>query len=352
MAPEAIYLNYELAFMEKHAVIIGDGTMATALAATVARNGHEAVLWSQDSTLVASINHSHQHTRHFPSYILPSKLTATTELAEAVPGAAILIMAVKSENVRLVALDLFPHLTHDACVLSATKGVDVSTKRFMSRVISDALQTRRIGIISGPNITIDIMNEAPTAILIAAEDQTVIDAGRQCLESMSLKVFGSTDLTGVEALSVIKNIVAIAAGLAINLGDNARSYIVSLGLAEIQALARALGARPESSGGLADIGEVFLSSTSKHSRNHMIGVDIANGAKLPDLLSALDALNETAEGVNAVQVSRDLARSAGISMPLAECVYEILFDNKPAGETLREFLSDKKAAKWLSSAAA
>ena len=338
--------------MEQHAVILGDGTMATALATAIARNGHQTVLWSQDSEVVASINDNHHHSRHFLSQRLPESLVAKDDIAEAVANAAIVIVAVKSERVQPVAEMARQHLSREAIVLSATKGVDVRTKRFMSRVIGDALDTSRIGIISGPNITIDIMNNSPTAILVAAADHEVITVGQAYLESDSLKVFGSTDLNGIEILSVTKNVVAIAAGLAVNLGDNARSYIVSLGLAEIQALAQKLGARPESSGGLADVGEIFLSSTSKYSRNHMIGVDVANGARLPELLSALEAINETAEGVNAVTVCRDLARAAQIEMPLAECVYRILFENHPAEETLRVFLSDKKAAKWLRPAAA
>ncbi|GAA3066057.1 NAD(P)H-dependent glycerol-3-phosphate dehydrogenase [Rhizobium viscosum] len=338
--------------MNQHAVILGDGTMATALATTVARNGHDTILWSQDAQLVSSINHDHRHSRHFPSQRLPDRLGARNDLAAAVANAAVVIVAVRSERVRQVAEMAFPHLSKEAVVLSATKGVDVRTKHFMSQVIGEALHTSRLGIISGPNITIDIMNGSPTAILIAAEDPKVITVGQAYLESDSLKVFGSTDLNGIEILSVVKNIVAIAAGLAVNLGDNARSYIISLGLAEIQALAQKMGARPESSGGLADVGEIFLSSTSKYSRNHMIGVDIANGARLPALLAALEAINETAEGVNAVMVCRDLAQAAQIEMPLADCVYRILFENLPAEETLRAFLSDKKAAKWLRLAAA
>ncbi|MGV1908546.1 NAD(P)H-dependent glycerol-3-phosphate dehydrogenase [Agrobacterium cavarae] len=338
--------------MEKHAVILGDGTMATALATSVARNGHKAILWSQDPQVATSVNRDRLHPRHFTSLQLPAELTASVELEEALPNADIVIVAVKSERVSEVAASACAYLSKETVVLSATKGVDVSTRRFMSQVISDALQTNNVGIISGPNITIDIMNGSPTAILVASQASAVIERGRQYLESASLKVFGSTDLAGIETLSVVKNIVAIAAGLASNLGDNARSYIIALGLAEIQALARELGARPESTGGLADIGEVFLSSTSKHSRNHMIGIDIANGARLPELLSALEVINETAEGVNAVYVARELARSAGIEMPLAECVHRILFNNEPATETLRTFLSEKSAAKWLAVSAA
>lgn len=338
--------------MKQQAVILGDGTMATALAKTIAQNGYRTVLWSPDQEVVDSINLRKANTKHFTSYILPNQLTATGDIEEALSGAALAIVAVKSEKVRTVAASVAPFLIEDTVVISATKGIEVATQSFMSRIIADEMKTENIGIISGPNITIDIMNSSPTAILVAARNQFAVDVARSYLESKFLKVFGSTDIVGIEMLSVLKNIVAIAAGLAINLGDNARSYVIALGLAEIQALARALGSRPESSGGLADIGEVFLSSTSKYSRNHMIGIDVANGAYLPELLTALEAINETAEGVNAVAACGDLAKAAGIEMPLAECVYQILFKNLPATETLRAFLSEKRAAKWLSAPAA
>ncbi|CUX72238.1 MULTISPECIES: NAD(P)H-dependent glycerol-3-phosphate dehydrogenase [Agrobacterium] len=338
--------------MKQHAVVLGDGTMATALAARIAKNEIHTVLWSKRPEVVASINKEHRHPLHFTSYGLPHELSATESIEQALNGAGLVIMAVKSGSVAETARLARDSFEGNSVMLSATKGVEIETYRFMSGVIREELRSNRVGIISGPNITTDIMDDAPTAILVAAEDVDAINVGRNHLESQSLKVFGSTDLKGIEALSVVKNIVAIAAGLAINLGDNARSYIISLGLSEIQALAKRLGARPDSSGGLADIGEVFLSSTSKHSRNHMIGVDIANGAKLPDLLAALDAANETAEGVNAVFASRKLAEIAGIEMPLAECVFQILYDERPATETLRSFLSEKRAAKWLAASAA
>lgn len=338
--------------MKQHAVVLGDGTMATALATRIAKNGFPTVMWSKRPEVVASINQEHRHPQHFTSYRLPHSLSATENIERALNEAGLIIMAVKSERVAETARLASDSFDRGSVMLSATKGVEIATYRFMSGVISDELKSDKVGIISGPNITTDIMDDAPTAILVAAENVDAIKVGRDHLESNSLKVFGSTDLKGIETLSVVKNIVAIAAGLAINLGDNARSYIISLGLSEIQALAKRLGARPDSSGGLADIGEVFLSSTSKHSRNHTIGVDIANGAKLPDLLAALEAANETAEGVNAVFASKKLAEIADIEMPLAECVYQILYDGRHATETLRSFLSEKRAAKWLAASAA
>ncbi len=333
--------------MKRHAVILGDGTMATALAKTIAENDFRTVLWSLDEKVLESVNLRNKHSRHFTSYTLPNQLCATNNIEEALMGAALVIMAVRSEKVRAVSTRVAPFLLEDTVVISATKGIEVATQSLMSKIIAEEVRTENIGIISGPNITIDIMNSSPTAIVVAARNQCTVEVVRSYLENNFLKVFGSTDILGIEMLSVLKNIVAIAAGLAINLGDNARSYIIVLGLAEIQALARALGSHLESTGGLADIGETFLSSTSKYSRNHMIGMDVANGGYLPELLANLDAINETAEGINAVAACKDIAKAAGIKMPLAKCVHQILFENLPATETLRAFLSEKSAARWL-----
>lgn len=217
----------------------------------------------------------------------------------------------------------------------------------MSEVILEEAPQSRVGVISGPNITHDIVAELPTAIIVASSSAEPLALARETIQSRYMHVFGSTDVDGVEWLSVLKNIIAVAVGLAANLGDNAKSYIVALGLAEIRAAAIALGARMETFGGLADVGEVFLSATSKHSRNHLIGVEVANGADAETVLGRLAANNETAEGVHAVYVSRDISARTGIDLPLASCVRSILFDGYPATETLRRFLEGREASSWL-----
>ena len=334
----------------KHPVaVLGGGTMGTALADAVASGGRDCVLWSPDSDLVGAVNETHRNPRHFSDHVLALSLSATTSLADAVGSAALAIVAVRSDRVRALARNIAAFVPADLVLLSSTKGLELQTNKRMSELLKEETRARVVGAISGPNITQDIIARRPTGIVVASESNSALALALELIELPSLRVFGTSDLVGVELIGALKNVAAIAAGMAagLGLGDNARSFLITLGLAEMLMLATRLGARATTGMGLAGIGELFLTSTSAQSRNHWVGVELGKGVRLGDLLDQLEKLNETAEGVNTIRACKELAAAQRLAMPLAECVHDIVFAGQPPRAALQQLFADARATQVL-----
>jgi glycerol-3-phosphate dehydrogenase (NAD(P)+) len=335
--------------MKHRVAVLGSGTMGTALANAVATSGRACVMWSADAELVRGVNETHRNPRHFSDQLLPPSLTATTSLEDAVGSAELAIIAVRSDGVRALAQRIAASVPPEQVLLSATKGLEPQTNKPMSQLLKEETRALVVGAISGPNITQDIMAHRPTGIVVASAGNAALARAVELIELPSLRIFGSSDLLGVEFLGALKNVVVIAAGLAagLGLGDNARSFLITLGLTEIQGLALRLGARPATFTGLAGFGDLFLSSTSVYSRNHMVGVELGKGFTLEALLALLERLNETAEGVNTIRACRQIAAEHGLAMPLAERIHDIVFGGRPARAGIEQLLSDPGATKCL-----
>jgi glycerol-3-phosphate dehydrogenase (NAD(P)+) len=332
--------------MSARVTVFGDGTMGTALAAAVASQGRSCLLWSEDALLVREINERHRHLRHFVDRALPASLRATTNLQDALSSPELAIVAVGSTQFRNLAKRIGPFASPELIILSATKGLEPGTCKRMSQILREETPARVVGAISGPNITPDIIDQRPTGIVVASRNNEALAAAVELVEHPMLRIFGSSDLVGVELLGSLKNVVVIAAGLAagLHLGDNARALIVTLGLMEIQKLAASLGGRADTPFGLAGFGDLFLSTTSTYSRNHTVGVQLGSNVTLDQLLAELAQSNETAEGINTIRECRSLARNQNMAMPLAECVHEIVFEGRQARGALEHFLSGAAAA--------
>jgi glycerol-3-phosphate dehydrogenase (NAD(P)+) len=336
--------------MKRPVAVLGSGTMGTALADAIAFGGRDCALWSPDVDLVRGVNEKHRNPRHFSNHILPSSLSATTSLEDAVGSAPLAIVAVRSEEFRSLARSMARFVPADLVLLSATKGLELQTNKRMSELLKEETPARVVGAISGPNVTQDIISRLPTGIVVASESNLALELAIELIELPSLRVFGSSDLVGVEFIGALKNVAAIAAGMAsgLGLGDNARSFLITLGLAEIQMLAASLGARSATGMGLAGIGDLFLTSTSLQSRNHWVGVELGKGIKLGCLLDQLEKINETAEGVNTIRACKQLAAAQRLRMPLAECVYDIVFEGQQPLSALQRLLADAGATQVLS----
>lgn len=302
--------------------------MGTALASAVAAGRRPCTLWSPDEDVAASVNARRRHPHHFEQHLLPPSLAATASLREALHGAACVIVAAPSDTIRGLAKAMRPHLGPDAVVVSATKALERPGNTRLSVVLQEEIGTREVGAISGPNLSHDIVDSRPTGLIVAAERSAVVQRVAESLQSSTLRVCGTSDLAGVELAGALKNVVAIAAGIAagLGLGDNARALLVAWGLAEIQTLASSLGARPETFMGLAGVGDLFLTATSARSRNHMVGVELGRGAGLPEISAHLQRLRETAEGIHTVRACHDLAASQRLRLPLAEAVHAVMFE--------------------------
>ena len=335
--------------MRRHVAVLGSGTMGTALAHAVASTGRDCVLWSQDTELVRSVNEDHRNPRHFPDLLLGPSLSATTNLEAAVRAARLAIIAVRSDGGRNLARGMGASVPSDLVALSATKGLEPGTAKRLSQLIEEETAARVVGAIAGPNSMQDIIARRPTALVVASPANLALPIAKDLIGLPTLLVFGSCDLVGVELAAALKNVVAIAAGIAsgLGLGDNARALLITMGLAEIQRLAVSLGALASTFTGLAGIGDLFLTTTSPYSRNHEVGVELGRGVKLHDLVARLEKLNETAEGINMVRVGRELSVQQGLRMPLAECVYSVAFESAEPRNAFERLLSDANATATL-----
>jgi glycerol-3-phosphate dehydrogenase (NAD(P)+) len=316
--------------------------MGTALANAVASGGRDCALWSDDVELVREINSNHRHPCHFREYELSHLLSATTNLEQAVAGAQLAIIAARSDGFRDVVRKLGAFAPRELVIVSATKGLEPKTQKRMSELVSEETAVREVAALSGPNITHDIIACRPTGLVVASEASSAVALSVNLIELPTLRVFGSSDIVGVELAGALKNIVAIAMGMAagLALGDNFRSLLFALGLAEIQRLGSSMGARPGTFTGLAGIGDLFLTATSVHSRNHMVGVELGSGAALADVLDYLDKVSETAEGINTLQACRRLALEHGVAMPLVECMYDVVFQGLDPRKAFERFMDD------------
>jgi len=323
--------------------------MGTTLADAVAAGDRDCVLWSPDVELVRGVNETHRNPRHFSDVVLAPSLSATASLEDAVRFAQLAIIAVGSDRVRGLARSIGAFVPSDLVLLSATKGLEPQTNKRLSELLEEETRSQVVGAISGPNSMQDIIARRPTALVVASQANRAFPLAAKLIALPTLHVFGSSDLVGVELAGSLKNIVAIAAGIAagLGLGHNARGLIITIGLAEIQMLATSLGARAITFMGLAGVGDLFLTTTSPYSRNHMVGVELGRGVKLDAIVDQLAKLNETAEGINAIRTGRELAARQGLRMPLAECVHAVAFEGLEPRPAFERLLGDASATASL-----
>lgn len=307
--------------------VLGAGAWGTALAMAACRAGSRVAVWGRDAAVADAVNRDHAHPRFLPGVSLDSALRATTDMADAVAGADAVLIAVPSQAVRGVARALAPHAAPDLPVVICAKGIEASTDATMADVVAEELPGRPIAVLSGPSFAKDVAEGQPTAVALAVEDAADAHRGPDrslgaklalALGSPSFRPYLTDDIAGVEIGGTVKNVVAIACGVArgLGFGANTQAALITRGLAEITRLGMAVGARPETLTGLAGLGDLTLTCGSTQSRNMAFGVALGEGTPLEEAR----AKGGTVEGAaNAAQVV-GLARRHGIAMPIAEAV--------------------------------
>lgn len=317
--------------------VIGAGNWGTTLAHLVASNGHHTWLWTRDAGQRDEINRQRSNQRGVPGLTIAPGVTATVDLAQAVAGASLVLVAIPSQAFREVARALGEVLAPEQVVIHGTKGLEAGTHRRMSQILQEETCARQIGVLAGPNIATEIARGKPAGTMIASRFPRVIALGRRALASMQLMVFEGSDVAGVEISGALKNVVAIAAGMAdeMQVGDNAKAFLVTRGMSELMRLASAMGAEAMTLAGLAGIGDLMVTCASPFSRNHRVGVALARGEPLSE---AVARLGMVAEGVHASRSARALAAAHGIEMPLFERVVRILHEGLAPREALAEVM--------------
>ncbi len=310
----------------KRVAVIGAGSWGTALAAVLAKKGHDVHLWALEAEVAEQITQGQENTLYLSGVDLPENLRSTADLESALEGAEVVVSVSPAQVVGSVMAEAAPHIADDALVLSASKGIETTTLRRMDEVISEVLspaQMARFTVLSGPSFALEVAKEIPTAVVAASDNSDAALAAQDLFQTEYFRVYTGSDVIGVELGGALKNVIALGAGVAAGLGGglNTLAALITRGLAEMRRLGVAMGARAATFSGLAGMGDLVLTCTGTLSRNRTVGYRLGQGESLEDILAEMSAV---AEGVATSHAVHDLAARYGVEMPIAEEVFGIL----------------------------
>lgn len=319
--------------------VVGSGAWGTTLAVLAARAGHDARLFMRDPEQAATVEATRRHERAQPGLVLPDNVRVSSNLEEVCSGAGAILVAVPSQSMREAARALAP-LVDDAIVVSAAKGLERTTFKRMSEILREELvgdAVDRVCAISGPNLAAEIAAGKPAVAVVAGENLVAAERVRDLLASSRFRCYTNEDVIGVEMGGALKNIVAIGAGMADGLaaGDNAKAAFLTRGIAEIARLGIAVGAQPLTFAGLAGLGDLVATCASPLSRNNRVGRELARGRRLAEILAEL---GHVAEGVTTTAAAYQLGRRLGVSLPITEQTYAVLFEGKSPLRAIDELM--------------
>jgi len=317
--------------------IIGDGGWGTAIGLLLHSYGHRVTLWGPFAEHLDEIRASRENSRYLPGIALPDDLRWIADPAGAVAGAEAVVLAVPSKFYSSVCASFAGLITTPGTlVVSLTKGLCEKTHRRMSEIARSTLGLDTIAVLSGPSHAEEVARGIPTAVVAAADDEAIAQRAQQLFNGPLFRVYTSTDTLGVEIGGAVKNVIAIAVGASdgLGFGDNTRAALITRGLAEITRFGIALGARPETFSGLSGVGDLIVTCTSRHSRNHAVGERLGRGENIEAILGSMKMV---AEGVWNARAIHSLAQTHGVEMPITDAVHAVCYESfsaRTAVETL------------------
>ncbi|MBA3435689.1 MAG: NAD(P)-dependent glycerol-3-phosphate dehydrogenase [Chloroflexi bacterium] len=319
--------------------VVGAGTWGTTLALLLARSG-PVTLVARDKGQASALAETRENARYLPGVMLPVEIEVVTELEALSDAHDLVILAVPSGAMREVCAAAATSMTADAVLLSVAKGIERGSLRRMTQVVVEEIPSAagRVAAMSGPNLALEVARGLPASSVIGAEDEAVSDRVIAILASRSFRLYRNRDVIGVELCGALKNIIAIAAGATdrLGFGDNGKAGLITRGLAEMTRLGVAAGANPLTFAGLAGIGDVLATCSSSLSRNHQLGVELAEGRRWTDIEGNLPGV---AEGAYTVEAALAMAAQLGVEMPIAQEVHNALFEGKSVQRCLIDLLS-------------
>ncbi len=317
--------------------VLGGGSWGTAIAQILGDNGRDTLLWMRDAEVAAEVNRAHRNPRYLPEAALADSVVATTDLARVGRECHVIFMVVPSHGLRDVARTLGDDLDGSHVLIHAVKGIEPGTFKRMSEILREETATRKIGVLSGPNLAKEVAEHHPSATVIASRFEEVIEAGRKLLWSKTFRVYGSNDVVGTEIGGAVKNVMAIASGIATGLGFgmNTMALLLTRGLAEIARLGVAEGAQLQTFQGLSGIGDLMATCFSPLSRNYQVGLRLAQGERLD---AVIGGMKQVAEGVKTTRTVHEWAQRSGVYMPITEGVYRMLFDAAKPQDVLADLM--------------
>ena len=322
------------------AAVLGSGSWGTAFGKVLADAGTDVVLWARREELAAQIRETHENPDYLPGVALPSRLTATSDAARCVEGADFVVLAVPSQSLRDNLAAVVAHLSPEVVLVSLMKGVELGTTKRMSEVISEVADVpmSRVAVITGPNLAKEIAGGQPAATVVACVDADVADRLQDACRTQYFRPYTNTDVIGSELGGAVKNVIALATGMAegMGFGDNTKASLMTRGLAETARLGAALGADPMTFAGLAGLGDLVATCSSPLSRNRTFGVRLGQGETLEDILRSKQ---QTAEGVKSCRSILELARKHDVGMPITEHVVAVVHDGMLPIEMVRGLMA-------------
>lgn len=313
--------------------VLGGGSFGTAVANMIAGNGHAVSLWMRDPQRAARCRETRRNERYLPDYALDPRLTITADLAAALAEAEVVFFSVPTGAFAEVAGRAASHVRPGTIAISTAKGFAPEGFTRMSEVLARQLPQARIGVISGPNLAREVARHDITATVIASPDAELCARVQQLLVTSYFRVYANADMFGVELAGALKNIYAIEAGMAtqLGLGQNTMAVLLTRSLAEMTRFAATLGASPMTFLGLSGVGDLFVTCTSPLSRNFRIGRALAAGRSLAE---AIAEVGQTAEGINTTRIVKHRADELGVYMPLASALHAVLFEGRSISQAL------------------
>jgi glycerol-3-phosphate dehydrogenase (NAD(P)+) len=330
--------------MNLSVTVLGGGSWGTTVASLLSRNT-STLLWARDPDVVEEVNERHTNERYLPEARLSQKLVATDDLERAISEGDLIFVGTPAQAFRELLTEVSLSIRPWVPVISLAKGLEVGTLKRMTQIVDELLPGHPPGVLTGPNLASEIISGRAAASVIAMEDDTIVRTVQRLFGSTVFRVYTNTDVVGCELGGALKNVIAIAAGMSdgFNAGDNTRAAIITRGLAELTRLGIAMGGRAETFAGLAGMGDLVATCTSKHSRNRSVGEQLGRGRALDDVIREM---HHVAEGVKTVPSVVQLARLHGVEMPIMHEVYKVILEDASPKQALRSVLRIESGAEW------
>ena len=329
---------------EQRVAVVGAGSWGTAVAALAGAQAPTTV-WARRAALAQAINVDRCNHDYLPEASIPDTVRATADLAEAVTGAAVVVMAVPSHGFRTVLAEAADDIDPDATIISLTKGIEQGTLARMTEVVAAEMQRPdgSVGVLTGPNLAREIAVGQPAATVVAIGDEARALSVQQLFMNPTFRVYTNPDVIGCESAGALKNVMALAAGMAHGLGygDNSKAALITRALAELTRLGVALGGKPLTFAGLAGMGDLIATCISEQSRNRTVGVRLGEGKPIAQIV---DEMKMVAEGVKTTEAVLQLARRHDLEMPIAEAVGAVLYEGRSPTEMVESLMTREAKA--------
>ncbi|AJF05297.1 NAD(P)H-dependent glycerol-3-phosphate dehydrogenase [Geoalkalibacter subterraneus] len=321
--------------------VIGAGSWGTTLADLLARKGYQVTLWAYEADLVERMSANRVNDLYLPGTVLHENLAFSNDLPQTVTGREVVLLVPPSQVMAGLIRIAAPHFCEDALIISASKGIETETLRMMSEVLEDELPAARhegLTFLSGPSFAKEVASGMPTAVVVASRDPQQALRAQQIMSTESFRTYTNNDIIGVELGGALKNVIALAAGVAdgLGFGYNSRAALITRGLAEITRLGIAKGASPDTFAGLAGMGDLVLTCTGDLSRNRSVGIELGRGRSLEEIMSGM---NMVVEGVKTTLATYRLASKLGVDVPITEQMYKILYEGKPPRQAVSDLMA-------------